>query len=168
MNVANYFRFDVINGIGIRHSLFVSGCRHRCKNCFNKQAWDFNYGVHYDKELENKILKDLQLPNIHIDGLSVLGGEPFEKENIPYVLSLIKKVKQIPNKTVWCWSGYTFEEILIDKNKKEMLYYIDVLIDGKFEEDKKDSKLLFRGSSNQRIIDVVNSLKFNKVIIKDL
>ena len=162
MNYATIKKNDVANGEGVRVSLFVSGCRHHCKNCFNKEAWDFAYGAPYTEEIENEILTALK-PRF-VSGLSLLGGEPFEPENQEAVLSLVKKVKEtMPEKNIWCYTGFLFENI--QKGSvgdsavaNELLSYIDVLVDGKFVEELKDLSLLFRGSSNQRILDVKASL----------
>ncbi|MFD2617271.1 anaerobic ribonucleoside-triphosphate reductase activating protein [Terrilactibacillus laevilacticus] len=161
MNYADYKRFDMLNGLGIRHSLFVSGCRHYCKGCWNAVAWNFGFGSPYTKETEDRIIDDLKMKQI--SGLSLLGGEPFEH---PIILTrLLKRIeKECENKNVWCWSGFTFEEILLDSEKSEMLKHLHVLIDGKFELDKRDLKLKFRGSSNQRIIDVKKSIEFGYVV----
>ncbi|MDY8021105.1 anaerobic ribonucleoside-triphosphate reductase activating protein [Paenibacillus polymyxa] len=164
MYIADYKRFDVINGTGLRHSLFVSGCTHHCKGCFNASAWNSQYGIECTDELENKIINDLKIDYVKIAGLSVLGGEPFQ--NIDGLLPLLKRVKnECKDKTVWIWSGYTFEEILKDSSKKDMLSLCDVLIDGKFELDKKDLTLKWRGSSNQRVIDVQKSLELQMSIL---
>ncbi|MMZ62066.1 anaerobic ribonucleotide reductase-activating protein [compost metagenome] len=164
MYIADYKRFDVINGIGLRHSLFVSGCTHRCKGCFNASAWNSHFGNKYTDELENKIINDMKIDYVQIAGLSVLGGEPFQ--NIDGLLALLKRVKnECKDKTVWIWSGYTFEEILKDSSKKDMLSLCDVLIDGKFELDKKDLTLKWRGSSNQRVIDVQKSIELQVAIL---
>lgn len=167
MNYATIKRFDIANGPGVRVSLFVSGCRHRCKNCFNPEAWDFSYG----KEFDDKVIDDLinALAPEHIQGLSLLGGEPFEPENQPGILKLVKKVRETySDKDIWCYSGFTFDE-LIKQNAivTDILQLTDVLIDGKFVEELKDASLLFRGSSNQRIIDVKKSLIECKVILLD-
>lgn len=173
MNYATIKEHDTANGIGVRVSLFVSGCTHHCKDCFNEEAWDFNYGEAYTKEVEDKILELLDRP--YIKGLSLLGGEPFEPANQKSLVSLVKRAKEkFPEKTIWCYSGYTF-----DKDMKEggriytndtdtLLSCIDVLVDGEFVATLRDLKLHFRGSSNQRIIDVQESLKQNKVIELDL
>ncbi|MGV6935842.1 anaerobic ribonucleoside-triphosphate reductase activating protein [Paenibacillus sp. CMM36] len=164
MYIADYKRFDVINGIGLRHSLFVSGCTHHCRGCFNASAWNSQYGNKYTDELENKVINDMKIDYVQIAGLSVLGGEPFQ--NIDGLLPLLKRLKnECKNKTVWIWSGYTFEEILKDSSKKDMLSLCDVLIDGKFELDKKDLTLKWRGSSNQRVIDVQKSLELQMTIL---
>jgi len=169
MNYANIKNNDIANGEGIRVSLFVSGCTHRCKNCFNKIAWDFNYGNPFDEEVEKKIIKMLE-PN-HIKGLTLLGGEPMEPANQSALLPFVKKVKEIyPNKTIWCYTGYLFDKELLSESRahlpitKELLSYFDVLVDGKFVEELKDITLRFKGSSNQRVIDVQKSLQENTVV----
>lgn len=170
MHFADIKKVDVANGPGVRISLFVSGCTHRCKGCFNEAAWDFNFGKEFTKEEEDYIIELLK-PD-YIDGITILGGEPFEYVNQKGILPLIRRIrKELPNKSIWFFSGYTFDkDILNDMCKKweetkELISYIDVLIDGKFEIENKNFKLKFRGSSNQRIIDVKESLKNNEVIL---
>ena len=172
MYYADIKKVDVANGPGVRVSLFVSGCTHKCKGCFNEEAWDFKYGHEYTKKEEDKIIELLK-PD-YIEGITILGGEPFEYVNQKGILPLLRRIrKKLPNKTIWCFSGYTFDtDILEDmcnkyEETKELISYIDVLVDGKFEIDKKNFKLKFRGSSNQRIINVKESLKNNKVILMD-
>lgn len=172
MNYADIKIADVANGKGVRVSLFVSGCTHHCKGCFNAQAWDFNYGKEFTEEEVEKIIKELDHP--YIEGLSILGGEPLEYKNQQGLLPLLKQVKErLPDKDIWCYTGYTFDKDVVGNmfenwsETKELMSYIDVLVDGKFEESKKDLNLKFRGSSNQRIIDVQKSLKVNKVIPYD-
>ena len=147
---------DLANGPDVRVSLFVSGCRRRCKDCFNKEAWDFNYGQEFTWETLHEIERLLRNP--YIKGLSILGGDPFEPENIKWVEILCAYVKHnTVGKDIWVWTGYDFlEDGLIDL---PIMKYIDVLIDGRFEEDKKDLRLKWRGSSNQRVIDVKKSLE---------
>ena len=154
-------------------SVFVSGCTHHCKNCFNEEAWDFHYGNEFTQKEIDKVIE--LMDHSYVAGLSLLGGEPFEHINQQGLLPLVKIVKEkFPDKNIWCYSGYTFENDIIDrmckewKETPEFLSYIDVLVDGKFEEDKKDLSLRFRGSSNQRIIDVKKSLKENKTVLFDL
>lgn len=164
MNYADYKNYDFLNGEGLRNSLFVSGCLHHCEKCFNAVAWNFNYGNPYTQETEDMIINDLNVENINVQGLSLLGGEPFE--HTEQLTKLLKRVRtECKGKDVWCWSGYTFEEILSVENKRELLQYIDVLVDGKFILSKRDLKLKFRGSSNQRIVDVQLSLRENKLIL---
>ena len=168
MNYATIKKTDVANGPGVRVSLFVSGCTHHCKGCFNSEAWDFHYGQAYTEETEQEIL--LALAPDYIRGLSLLGGEPMEPENRGTVLSLVKKVRErYPQKTIWCYTGYLFDRELCKKSRArcevtdEMLALLDVLVDGRFVEEKKNIMLLFRGSSNQRLIDVKKSLEQGSV-----
>lgn len=169
MNYADIKRIDVANGEGVRVSVFVSGCNHHCKGCFNECAWDFNYGNKFTEQQEEEVLKDLD--HDYISGLTLLGGEPLEPANQEGLLPLVKKAKEkFPDKKIWCYTGFDFEKDIVGKmakqsdTTKELLKYIDVVVDGKFEEDKKDLKLKFRGSSNQRILDVQESLKENKPV----
>ena len=161
---------DVANGPGVRVSLFVSGCTHYCTDCFNSEAWDFYYGEEYTADTEAMILNYLN--HDYIAGLSLLGGDPLHPDNQKGILPLLKKVKkQFPDKTIWCYTGYDFEtDILEDMvltcpETSGILSCLDVLVDGKFEVEKKDLKLRFKGSSNQRIIKVPESLKTNGVIL---
>ena len=164
MNFANLKKHDVANGVGVRVSLFVSGCTHRCKGCFNAEAWDFSYGRIYTAETEDEILRALD--HAYIAGLSLLGGEPFEPSNQRVLVGLLERVRErFPQKTVWCYTGYTLERDLCAGGRAHceatdaMLSRIDVLVDGEFIEEKKDLKLKFRGSSNQRIIDLPRTLR---------
>ena len=173
MNYATIKYYDIANGQGVRTSLFVSGCTHKCKGCFNSEAWDFKYGKPFTKEVEDEII--LSLKEDFIDGLSLLGGEPFEIANQKALLPFLKRVKEkYPNKNVWCYTGYLFDKDLLTESRVktedtiEMLKLIDVLVDGKFIEELKDISLQFKGSSNQRIIDVQKSLKENQVVLFDL
>ena len=155
MNYATIKKTDVANGPGVRVSLFVSGCTHHCKGCFNSEAWDFHYGQAYTEETEKEIL--LALAPDYIRGLSLLGGEPMEPENRGTVLSLVKKVRErYPQKTIWCYTGYTYEELLADPKRSPILAYIDVLVDGRFEQSLYSPRLEFRGSSNQRILKLTH------------
>ena len=169
MNYADIKRIDVANGEGVRVSVFVSGCNHHCKGCFNECAWDFNYGNKFTEKQEEEVLNDLN--HDYISGLTLLGGEPLEPANQEGLLPLVKKAKEkFPDKKIWCYTGFDFEKDVVGKmakqsdTTKELLKYIDVVVDGKFEEDKKDLRLKFRGSSNQRILDVQESLKENKPV----
>lgn len=169
MNYGEIKKCDIANGEGVRVALFVSGCRHHCKGCFNSMTWDFNYGKKFTEETEEEILEALK-PK-YIDGLSLLGGEPFEPENQEVLVKLLRKVKErYPEKNIWCYSGYLFDEELEKESRArceytdEMLSMLDVLVDGRFEEDKKNITLLFRGSENQRLIDVKKSLKEGQVV----
>ncbi len=170
MNYSAIKTHDVANGIGVRVSLFVSGCTHHCKDCFNKETWDFQFGNPYTEEHTEQILKALA-PS-YIKGFSLLGGEPFEPSNQRVLVSLLKKIKQTyPDKTVWCYSGYLFDKELKAESRArcevtdEMLSYIDVLVDGEFVAEEKDLSLRFRGSRNQRIIDVPKSLSEGKIVL---
>jgi len=170
MKYADIKKYDISNGVGIRVSLFVSGCNHHCKGCFNTEAWDFNYGKDFTDETIKEIIEALK-PS-YINGLSLLGGEPLDLKNQDGILSLLREVKKIyPEKNIWCYSGYLYEYLLKQSTTnhtiKEILSYLDILVDGKFEIDKKDITLLFRGSSNQRIIDVKESLEKDKIILSD-
>ncbi len=164
MNYAAIKKTDVANGPGIRVSLFVSGCTHACKGCFNSEAWDFTYGQPFTRETEKEILKALD--NEYITGFSVLGGEPMEPQNRGTVLGLLRQVREAyPGKSIWCYTGYEYEKDLLrwsadgDGIVTELLDLIDVLVDGAFVEEKKDLRLAFRGSANQRLIDVKASKK---------
>ena len=170
MNYAEIKYCDIANGIGVRTSLFVSGCTHHCENCFNKETWDFKFGKPFDSDTEQKILQSLK-PS-YIDGLSLLGGEPFEPVNQRGLVSLLKRVKEeYPEKTVWCYTGYTLESDLLSESRArcevtdEMLSYIDVLVDGEFVQELYDISLRFRGSSNQRLIDVKKTLEAGKTVL---
>lgn len=170
MNYAAIKPTDVANGPGVRVSLFVSGCTHYCKECFNAEAWDFCYGKEYTEQTQDQILAYLN--HNYIAGLSLLGGEPMHPRNQKGILSLVKRVKkQFPDKTIWCYTGYDFESEILGGmwNKipetSEILSCLDVMVDGKFEKDQKDLNLRFRGSTNQKIIKVFQSLEKGKTIL---
>jgi len=170
MNYATIKNNDIANGPGVRVSLFVSGCTHQCPGCFNEEAWDFDYGTPFTQDTINSILEMLEPP--HIKGLTLLGGEPFEPQNQPEVLKLLRQLKtKYPDKTVWAFSGYLFDKDILSGRlgpweiTKEYLQYVDVLVDGPFVISQKDMSLRFRGSSNQRLIDVQASLKEDKIIL---
>ena len=161
---------DIANGIGVRVTLFVSGCTNKCKNCFQPQTWDFEYGEPFTEETENKIIE--MLSPSYINGLTLLGGEPFEKQNQRALLPFIKRVKEFyPQKTIWAYSGFTLEELVAKGSKpncevtEEILQLIDVLVDGRFIEEKKDITLKFRGSSNQRLIDMNKTRQNQKITL---
>ncbi|MCQ2079904.1 MAG: anaerobic ribonucleoside-triphosphate reductase activating protein [archaeon] len=162
-------RNDIANGIGIRTSLFVSGCTHQCPGCFQPQTWDFEYGEVYTEETEQRII-DLMRPDYN-EGLTILGGEPMEPENQREIVKLIRRVRsELPGKTIWIYSGYTWAELTRESRARcevtdEILSMTDVLVDGEFMESKKDITLRFRGSSNQNIIDVQSSLSNNKQMV---
>ena len=169
MNYADIKKIDVANGEGVRVSVFVSGCNHHFKGCFNQCAWDFNYGKKFTEKEEQQIIDYMN--HDYISGLSLLGGEPLEPKNQEGLLPLVKKVKEkFPDKNIWCYTGFDFEKDVVGKMAKnnettrELLKYIDIIVDGKFEEDKKDLKLQFRGSSNQKIVDVKKSLQTGQIV----
>ena len=169
MNYAVIKKFDIANGPGVRVSLFVSGCRHHCKNCFNKEAWDFDYGYEYNDAVIDEIIEACDKD--YITGLSLLGGEPFEPENQEGILRLVERFdEKFPDKDIWCYTGYRFEEDLMgdmyNKNDytKEILNHIDIMVDGQFVEEQKLVNLKFRGSTNQKKIDVQASLKEGKTV----
>lgn len=165
---------DIANGEGIRVSLFVSGCTNHCKQCFNPETWNFEYGTPYTEQTEQYILDNLK--SDFVNGLTLLGGEPFEPKNQPVLLELVKKVKDMyHNKTIWAYSGFRLEDELLKPGAYpncdctlELLKHIDMLVDGRFDMDLRDIRLNFRGSSNQRIIDIQQSLKENKIILSPL
>ncbi len=172
MNYATVKWTDIANGEGVRISLFVSGCTHRCKNCFNQVAWDFEYGNPFDEEIQKKILKELA--SDYIAGLSLLGGEPLEPQNQKALLPFVQKVRELyPHKTIWCYTGFTLNEASgalqeIHKNTphtKALISMFDVLVDGAYVEELKDIRLKFRGSSNQRVIDVKKTLQSEQVVL---
>ena len=163
MYYGNIKPYDIADGPGVRVSLFVSGCRHHCKGCFNAETWDFHYGRPYTKETEEEIVSLLS-PS-YIQGFTLLGGEPFEPENQRELVHLLRRVREtFPGKNIWCYTGYTYEELQADPGRSPLLEYIDVLVDGRFVQALYSPYLEFRGSSNQRIISLKgpdNSLSFN-------
>ncbi|OLS02200.1 anaerobic ribonucleoside-triphosphate reductase activating protein [Tissierella creatinophila] len=161
MKYAQIRKYDVANGLGVRTSIFVTGCTHNCFNCFNKEYQDFDFGKPWTKKETQTIIEYLN--NDHISGLSILGGEPMQNAND--LTSLVKEVKQHSNKDIWLWSGYTYEEVIKHEDRRKLLEEIDVLVDGRFIESKKDLTLKFRGSSNQRVIDVKKSLSSGMIVI---
>ena len=172
MNYCNVKNCDIANGVGVRVSLFVSGCRNRCKNCFQPETWDFNYGKPFDAQTEEKLMK--MLAPSYINGLTVLGGEPMEPENQRALLPFLKKVKAAyPQKTIWLYTGFTLEELRSTDCRahteytEEILKLLTVLVDGRFVEEKKNISLRFRGSENQRLIDVAATLAAGSVTLWD-
>lgn len=170
MNYATIKNCDIANGPGVRISLFVSGCTHRCKGCFNEVAWDFNYGQPFTQETVEMILK-MMAPS-YIKGITLLGGEPFEPQNQPALLELVKKIRQnYPEKSIWAFSGYLYEKDILAGRlgdpaiTRSFLEHIDVLVDGPFVESLKELSLRFRGSSNQRLIDVKRSLAEGQTVL---
>lgn len=166
MKYAKIRKMDISNGEGVRVSLFVQGCSFHCKNCFNQETWDFNSGKEFTTA---EIQKIIELANKdYIAGLSVLGGEPLHNNNVDEVFHIVATFKEkFPNKNIWLWTGFKFEDAIKDSKRKFILRNVDVLIDGQFEEDKKDLTLKWRGSSNQRVIDCKKSLAENKIILKE-
>lgn len=173
MNYGEIKSCDIANGEGVRVSLFVSGCTHHCPGCFNPDTWDFGFGAPFDEAAQRQLI-DRLAPD-YIDGLSLLGGEPFEPENQRALLPFLKKIRALyPKKTVWCYTGYTFEKDLLAKSRArcectdELLAHIDVLVDGEFLLAQKNISLAFRGSENQRIIDVQKSLEAGETVMYKL
>ena len=173
MNYATIKFNDIANGVGVRVSLFVSGCTHHCKGCFNAEAWDFQYGEPFTPAVEDTIL-DALAPD-YVAGLSLLGGEPMEPAHQRALLPFLRRVKErYPQKTIWCYTGYLLDiELLAPDGRahtavtEELIGLLDVVVDGRFEEDKKDIRLRFRGSSNQRIIDIPATRKTGNIILKE-
>lgn len=170
--MSNYSKiktFDIANGKGIRTSIFFSGCEHYCKNCFNSELWDFNVGQSFTKEVYESKIKPTM--NEHITGISILGGEPLHPNNITATFNLVKWFKEdFPKKTIWLWSGYTWEELTSKSNSNYkinigILNNIDVLVDGKYVDELRDISLKWCGSTNQRVINIQESLKENKIVL---
>lgn len=169
MNYAGIKYCDIANGTGCRTVLFVSGCRNACKGCFQPQTWDFGYGESFDEKVQEEVLKSLE-PD-YITGITVLGGEPFEPENQKELVPFMRKVvARYPNKNVWAFTGYIYDKDLVAGGRRhtedtdELLSMIDVLVDGPFQEEKKDITLKFRGSSNQRILDLKETIRTGNII----
>ncbi|MCR5202290.1 MAG: anaerobic ribonucleoside-triphosphate reductase activating protein [Lachnospiraceae bacterium] len=173
MNYCELKNFDVANGPGVRVSLFVSGCTHHCEGCFQPETWDFNYGKPFTEETIEEIIEYLKLD--YIKGITLLGGDPLEKSNQGPLLKLLRRIREEfgETKDVWCFTGYEFEKDIIGymmdewEDTKELMSYIDILVDGEFELAKKDLMLKFKGSSNQKTIKVKESLASNKIILWD-
>ena len=170
MHYGNIKNYDIADGEGVRVTLFCSGCTNRCEGCFQPETWDFCYGKEYTKETEDQLIQMLTNPNIQ--GLTLLGGDPFEPSNQRTLITLLRRVKQeLPTKDVWAYTGFVYERDLLEGQRKhtevtdEMLSYIDVLVDGPFVIDEKDISLYFRGSTNQRVIDMPKTLKSGSVVI---
>lgn len=163
MRYAKIRKFDVSNGPGVRTTLFVSGCSHKCEGCFNVEAQSFSYGEIWNEDIEKEFMSYVKNPNIV--GVNILGGEPMEQDET--LNNLLIKIKET-GKDIWLWSGYTFEEIIDSSKKLKLLSLVDVLIDGKFELENRDLMLKYRGSKNQRIINVKDSLKENKLVLMNI
>lgn len=174
MHVGEVMTADVANGEGMRVSVFVSGCRNHCKGCFQPQTWDFNYGREYTPEIEQFIIDELS--KSYYDGITILGGDPMEPENQEPVLRLLRRIKkELPDKNVWAYTGYVYDRDLVPGGKRfvdgvtrELLESIDILIDGRFVEELKNLMLSFRGSGNQRIIKMKETLETGKVVLSEL
>lgn len=162
MNYSKIRKFDVSNGPGIRTTLFVSGCTNNCDGCFNKDLQDFNYGEKWTKETEEEFIGYVKNPNIK--GVNILGGEPMDQIQDKDLINLLKRIKEETKKSIWLWSGYLYEDIIKNEERLSILSFVDVLIDGRFEIDKRNISLKYRGSSNQRIIDVLKSFEKNEVV----
>ena len=171
MNYGAIKKCDIANGVGVRTVLFVSGCTHHCKGCFQPETWNFDYGERYTKETEDEIIESLR-PD-YVDGITLLGGEPFEPENQRELVKLLRRIKkELPQKTVGSFSGFTYEELTGDSRAvcevtNEMLSMLDVLVDGEFVEAKRNISLRFRGSENQRLIDMNKTRKEGKIVLWD-
>jgi anaerobic ribonucleoside-triphosphate reductase activating protein len=170
MYYGNIKQYDIADGEGVRTTLFVSGCTNCCKGCFQPETWDFNYGKPYTEETENSLME--MLADENIQGLTLLGGEPFEPENQRVLVKLLRRVKkELPHKDIWSYTGFVYERDLLEGCRKhtevtdEMLSYIDVLVDGPFIEEKKNISLQFRGSENQRVIDLKKTLAAKEVVL---
>lgn len=162
MNYAKIRKFDVANGPGIRTTLFVSGCTNNCEGCFNKELQDFNYGNKWDEKIADEFLSYVKNPNI--EGVNILGGEPMQQTMDDSLVNLLKRIRQETKKPIWLWSGFLYENIIKDEKKKRILDEVDVLVDGLFKIELRNIKLKYRGSENQRVIDVKKSLAENKII----
>ncbi|NLL30333.1 MAG: anaerobic ribonucleoside-triphosphate reductase activating protein [Clostridiales bacterium] len=162
MNYAKIRKFDVSNGPNVRTTLFVSGCTNGCIGCFNKDLQNFNYGNKWTKEIEEEFIRYTNNPNIK--GVNILGGEPMDQTKDDDLYNLLKRIKNEVGKSIWIWSGYLYEDIIKDEKKRKILLLADVLIDGRFEIDKRDISLKYRGSSNQRVIDVKKSIEQDTLI----
>lgn len=162
MNYSQIRKFDVTNGPGVRTTLFVSGCTNNCPECFNKDQQDFNYGQKWDKKTEDEFISYVK--NVNVQGVSILGGEPMEQTMDSSLIDLLKRIKSETGKSIWLWSGFTYENIIKDEKKKEILEYVDVLVDGRFIVEQRNLNLKYRGSENQRVIDVVKSIKEDKIV----
>lgn len=161
MNYCGLDLCDVLNGTGFRITLFVSGCSHHCKECQNSKTWDINYGKHFDDNVRNIIFTELKKD--YIDGITVTGGDPLHENNYEEIYQLIVNIKMIfPDKTIWLYTGYTWDQLVYDDRFK-VVKMCDVLVDGEFEINKRDVSLKFRGSSNQRLINVPETLKTGKI-----
>lgn len=167
MNYETLRKYDVANGEGIRTTIFCTGCEHYCKGCFNEELWSFDSGKLFTLETMNTLME--YLSNDNVIGMNILGGEPMHPKNIEIITGIVKGAKRMyPNKSIWVWSGYKLEDLAKRNDTKEILNLIDVLIDGKFEIEKRNINLKYRGSSNQRVIDMTATRKENKIILMEV
>ena len=170
MYYGNIKKYDIADGEGVRVTLFVSGCRNHCPGCFQKETWDFLFGNEFTDDTINEILEAMN--HDYIDGLTLLGGEPFEEENQPEILKLLRRVKEVyPHKNIWSYTRYILEKDILNNGRKhteytdEILSLIDILVDGPFIEELKNISLAFRGSENQRVINLKETLKTNNIVL---
>lgn len=163
MRYAQLRRYDISNGPNIRATLFVSGCTHNCKGCFNKDYQDFNYGKEWTSITETLFLCYAKDPKVK--GVNILGGEPLQQTMDNSLADLLAKIKENTNKPIWLWTGYKLEDVINNTKIMNILQYVDVLIDGKFEEDKKDLNLMYRGSANQRIINLTKTFEKGEIVL---
>ena len=163
MRYAQLRRYDISNGPNIRATLFVSGCTHNCKGCFNKDYQDFNYGKEWTSITETLFLCYAKDPKVK--GINILGGEPLQQTMDNSLADLLAKIKENTNKPIWLWTGYKLEDVINNTKVMNILQYVDVLIDGKFEEDKKDLNIMYRGSANQRVINLTKTIEKGEIVL---
>lgn len=163
MRYAQLRRYDISNGPNIRATLFVSGCTHNCKGCFNKDYQDFNYGKEWTSITETLFLCYAKDPKVK--GINILGGEPLQQTMDNSLADLLAKIKENTNKPIWLWTGYKLEDVINNTKVMNILQYVDVLIDGKFEEDKKDLNIMYRGSANQRVINLTKTFEKGEIVL---
>jgi len=163
MNICGYYPESINEGDGLRAVIYISGCKHRCKGCFNPHTWNFTHGEDFTPEMQKQIVEDIQ-GNPLLQGVTLCGGDPFFSSNecVPFILKLRKA---LPNMDLWAYTGFTYEELLEDEDKKSLLLLCDVIIDGRFMEHLKDTTLQYRGSLNQRIINVKKSIGSKDIVL---
>lgn len=166
MNYHNIKKCDMLNGDGIRVSLWISGCEHNCNQCQNPQTWDINSGIPFDEESENELFEALYKP--YISGITFSGGDPLHENNLQDVLNLVNKIRLLlPEKTIWLYTGYTLEQCVENTTRRQIISKCDVLVDGRYVDPQRDITLRWRGSSNQRVIDIKQSLQNKKIVLYD-